>query len=372
MAATRTPSTLPCSFTSVSSALSDPWMIFIAPPLAGAASIAAPTRGERARTMPRQRRDAVGAAQVRGTADAVAKRWVASRTNARRARPLKRRFGCRFVVVSIRFALRGCWATSDGDHAQPLEMSGLRALSPALHARRAVGGCVVDSVVDSIRFGHVSIEPRRSTSGIDRAQVRECAALVEAVCVHRSAPPERRGEVVDSSSFVLVSLGRSRGARRANPRRTGASRDGGGRPQTCTHAPAEMERARAHPGRQPRDRVRCRDDAARSAPRSRRSASASTSAAGTTAPGSETDRDAYDKAATYFLAVLPDEDGGAWLLGSARVILGESRARIQVSRRARLRVRPARGGRDDRRRPSGSRSPGWSPKPCRASSSAAS
>jgi hypothetical protein len=29
IAATRTPSTLPCSFTSVSSALRDPWMIFV-------------------------------------------------------------------------------------------------------------------------------------------------------------------------------------------------------------------------------------------------------------------------------------------------------------------------------------------------------
>jgi hypothetical protein len=43
-------------------------------------------------------------------------------------------------------------------------------------------------------------------------------------------------------------------------------------------------------------------------------------------PGLEADRDAYDKAATYFLAVLGDEVGGAWLLGSARVIRGESRA----------------------------------------------
>jgi hypothetical protein len=40
-------------------------------------------------------------------------------------------------------------------------------------------------------------------------------------------------------------------------------------------------------------------------------------------PGLQADRDAYDRAARNFLAVLGDGGGGAWLLGSARVILGE-------------------------------------------------
>src|SRR4030095_16847390 len=42
-------------------------------------------------------------------------------------------------------------------------------------------------------------------------------------------------------------------------------------------------------------------------------------------PGLEADRDAYDKAATNFLAVLRDEAHSAWLLGSARLIRGEAR-----------------------------------------------
>jgi hypothetical protein len=41
-------------------------------------------------------------------------------------------------------------------------------------------------------------------------------------------------------------------------------------------------------------------------------------------PGLQQDRDEYDKAARYFLALLGDGAGGAWLLGSARVILGEA------------------------------------------------
>jgi hypothetical protein len=43
-------------------------------------------------------------------------------------------------------------------------------------------------------------------------------------------------------------------------------------------------------------------------------------------PGLRQDRDEYDKAARYFLALLGDGAGGAWLLGSARVIFGEARA----------------------------------------------
>ena len=42
-------------------------------------------------------------------------------------------------------------------------------------------------------------------------------------------------------------------------------------------------------------------------------------------PGLQRDRDEYDRAARYFLALLGDGGGGAWLLGSARVILGEAR-----------------------------------------------
>ncbi len=42
-------------------------------------------------------------------------------------------------------------------------------------------------------------------------------------------------------------------------------------------------------------------------------------------PGLQHDRDEYDNVARYFLAVLDDGTGGAWLLGSARVILGEAR-----------------------------------------------
>jgi hypothetical protein len=42
-------------------------------------------------------------------------------------------------------------------------------------------------------------------------------------------------------------------------------------------------------------------------------------------PGLRTDRDAHDKRALYFLATLPDGTGGRFLLGSARLILGESR-----------------------------------------------
>jgi hypothetical protein len=43
-------------------------------------------------------------------------------------------------------------------------------------------------------------------------------------------------------------------------------------------------------------------------------------------PGLTTDRDAYDARAAYFLATLPDGADGRLLLGSARLILGESRA----------------------------------------------
>lgn len=40
-------------------------------------------------------------------------------------------------------------------------------------------------------------------------------------------------------------------------------------------------------------------------------------------PGLQSDRDVYDDAAIAFLAVLPDRDRRGFLLGSARVILGE-------------------------------------------------
>jgi len=43
-------------------------------------------------------------------------------------------------------------------------------------------------------------------------------------------------------------------------------------------------------------------------------------------PGLRADRDAYDEKAAYFLATLRDDDLGCLLLGSARLILGESRA----------------------------------------------
>ena len=43
-------------------------------------------------------------------------------------------------------------------------------------------------------------------------------------------------------------------------------------------------------------------------------------------PGLQVDRDAHDDKAAYFLATLPDGDLGLVLLGSARLILGESRA----------------------------------------------
>ena len=43
-------------------------------------------------------------------------------------------------------------------------------------------------------------------------------------------------------------------------------------------------------------------------------------------PGLEVDRDTHDDTAAYFLAMLPDGDLGCVLLGSARLILGESRA----------------------------------------------
>ena len=42
-------------------------------------------------------------------------------------------------------------------------------------------------------------------------------------------------------------------------------------------------------------------------------------------PGLQADCDAYDHAAAYFLATLPDGAGGRLLLGSARLILGEAR-----------------------------------------------
>jgi hypothetical protein len=42
------------------------------------------------------------------------------------------------------------------------------------------------------------------------------------------------------------------------------------------------------------------------------------------APGLRDDRDAWDDQALYLLATLPDRAGGGLLLGSARVILGES------------------------------------------------
>ena len=42
-------------------------------------------------------------------------------------------------------------------------------------------------------------------------------------------------------------------------------------------------------------------------------------------PGLQADRDAYDDKAAYFLATLPDGELGRILLGSARLILGESR-----------------------------------------------
>lgn len=47
-------------------------------------------------------------------------------------------------------------------------------------------------------------------------------------------------------------------------------------------------------------------------------------------PGLQADRDAYDRGAAYFLALLPDGNRGALLLGSARVILGESRDRFRL------------------------------------------
>src|SRR5262245_59164672 len=40
--------------------------------------------------------------------------------------------------------------------------------------------------------------------------------------------------------------------------------------------------------------------------------------------GLQADRDAYDSSAAYFLATLPEEPGDRVLLGSARLILGES------------------------------------------------
>ena len=43
-------------------------------------------------------------------------------------------------------------------------------------------------------------------------------------------------------------------------------------------------------------------------------------------PGLQVDRDVHDDTAAYFLATLPDGDLGRVLLGSARLILGESRA----------------------------------------------
>jgi len=43
------------------------------------------------------------------------------------------------------------------------------------------------------------------------------------------------------------------------------------------------------------------------------------------APGLRDDRDAHDDKALYFLATLPDGGGGHFLLGSARLILGETR-----------------------------------------------
>ena len=42
-------------------------------------------------------------------------------------------------------------------------------------------------------------------------------------------------------------------------------------------------------------------------------------------PGLQVDRDAHDDTAAYFLATLPDADLGRVLLGSARLIFGESR-----------------------------------------------
>ncbi len=44
------------------------------------------------------------------------------------------------------------------------------------------------------------------------------------------------------------------------------------------------------------------------------------------APGLRDDRDAHDDKALHFLATLPDGAGGRFLLGSARLILGESRS----------------------------------------------
>jgi hypothetical protein len=46
-------------------------------------------------------------------------------------------------------------------------------------------------------------------------------------------------------------------------------------------------------------------------------------------PGLQGDRDTHDDKAAYFLATLPDGDLGCVLLGSARLILGESRAEFR-------------------------------------------
>jgi len=46
-------------------------------------------------------------------------------------------------------------------------------------------------------------------------------------------------------------------------------------------------------------------------------------------PGLRVDRDAYDRRSVYFLAVLGDGDLGTLLLGSARLVPGESRPRFR-------------------------------------------
>ena len=78
-----------------------------------------------------------------------------------------------------------------------------------------------------------------------------------------------------------------------------------------------------------------------STPRSRRNASASTSAVATMAPGLEVDRDDYDDKALPFLAVLPDPALATVLLGSARLILGEPRAELLVEKAFEFDLPPA-------------------------------
>lgn len=46
-------------------------------------------------------------------------------------------------------------------------------------------------------------------------------------------------------------------------------------------------------------------------------------------PGLQVDRDAHDRRAVYFMALLGDGGTASWLLGSARLVLGESRRGFQ-------------------------------------------